>query len=69
VRVLASVATRLQPEEGLKLCPDYVERWQQTRAQVEKRREARRQQRRFRRYPVNYLKRLEELAIQLSLLA
>src|SRR6266542_5775616 len=68
VRVLASVATRLQPEEGLKLRPDYVERWQQTRAQVEKRREARRQQRRFRRYPVNYLKRLEELAIQLSLL-
>jgi hypothetical protein len=69
VRVIASVATRLQPEEGLKLCPDYVERWQQTRAQVEKRREARRQQRRFRRDPVNYLKRLEELAIQLSLLA
>ena len=69
VRVIASVATRLKPEEGLNLSPDYVARWQQTRDALEKRREARRQQRRFRRKPVNYLKRLEELAIQLSLLS
>jgi hypothetical protein len=68
VRLLASVATRRKPEEGLNLPPDYVARWQQTRAAVEKRREARRQQRRFRREPVHYLKRLEELAVQLSLL-
>jgi hypothetical protein len=69
VRVLASVATRLKPEEGLNLSADYIPRWQQTRAALEKRREARRQQRRFRRDPVNYLKCLEELAIQLSLLS
>jgi hypothetical protein len=69
VRVIASVATRLKPEGGLRLSPDYVARWQQTRAALEKRREARRQQRRFRRNPVNYLKRLEELAVQLSLLS
>ena len=54
---------------GAGLSPDYVAPWQQTRAALEKQREARRQQRRFRRDPVNYLKRLEELAIQLSLLS
>ena len=69
VRVIASLATRLRPHEGLRLSPDYVARWQQTRAKLEKRREARRQQRRFRRNPGNYLKRLEERAIQLGLLA
>jgi hypothetical protein len=67
VRVLSSLATRLRPEEGLRLCGDYVERWRQSRAGLEKRREARRQQRRFRRDPDTYLKKLEELALQLSL--
>ena len=67
VRVIASAATRLKPEEGLNLSPDCVARWQQRRDALEKRREARRQQRRFRREPVHYLKRLEELAVQLSL--
>jgi hypothetical protein len=66
-RVVAGLATRLRPEEGLKLSPDYLGRWQQARAELEKRREARRQQRRFRRDPVTYLKRLEELALQLGL--
>jgi hypothetical protein len=65
--VVAGLATRLRPEEGLRLSPGYVGRWQQARAELEKRREARRQQRRFRRDPVTYLKTLEELAIQLSL--
>jgi hypothetical protein len=66
-RVVAGLATRLRPDEGLKLAPDYVGRWQQARAEWDKRREARRQQRRFRRDPVTYLKTLEELALQLSL--
>jgi hypothetical protein len=67
VRVVSSLATRLRPDEGLHLSADYVERWRQWRAELEKRREGRRQQRRFRRDPDGYLKKLEELALQLSL--
>ena len=67
VRVIAGLATRLRPDEGLQLPAGYVERWREQRAALEKRREARRQQRRFRRAPVTYLGKLEELATQLSL--
>jgi hypothetical protein len=67
VRVIAGLATRLRPDEGLQLPAGYVEQWREQRAELEKRREARRQQRRFRRAPVNYLGKLEELATQLSL--
>ena len=67
VRVVSSLATRLRPEEGLALSPGYVEGWRQARAGLEKRRESRRQQRRFRRDPITYLRKLEELAVQLSL--
>jgi mutator family transposase len=66
-RVVAGLATRQRPEEGLQLPPGYVPQWQQARAKLEKRREARRQQRRFRRDPDTYLKRLEELLLQLRL--
>jgi hypothetical protein len=65
-RVVAGLATRQRPEEGLQLPPDYVPQWQQARAELEKRREGRRQQRRFRRDPDGYLKKLEEL-LQLRL--
>jgi hypothetical protein len=68
VRVVSSLATRLRPEEGLPLAPGYVEKWRATRTRLEKRREGRRQQRRFRRDPAVYLKKLEELSLQLSLL-
>jgi hypothetical protein len=67
VRVIAGLATRLRPEEGLSLPAGYVEQWREQRAALEKRREARRQQRRFRRAPVTYLHKLEELATQLGL--
>jgi hypothetical protein len=67
VRVVAGLATRLRPEEGLQLPPDYVARWQQARAELAKRREARRQQARFRRAPITYLQKLEELVLQLGL--
>jgi hypothetical protein len=69
VRVISGLATRWRPEEGLVLGSGYVERWQQLRADLEKRRQARRHQRRFRHNPVTYLKKLEELALQLSLLS
>jgi hypothetical protein len=67
VRVVAGLATRLRPDEGLDLPSGYVTRWRETRAGLDKRRQARRQQRRFRRAPVAYLQRLEELAAKLSL--
>jgi len=67
VRVVSSLATRLRPEEGLTLSAGYVEGWRRSRAALEKRREARRQQRRFRRDPVTYVQKLEELALQLGL--
>jgi hypothetical protein len=67
VRVVSGLATRLRPEEGLKLSAGYVEEWRQRRASLEKRREGRRQQRRFRRDPMTYLKKLEEMILQLSL--
>jgi hypothetical protein len=69
VRVVSGLARRLRPEEGLRLPSGYVGPWREKRAELDKRREARRQQRRFRRDPVVYLKKLEELAIQLGLLS
>jgi mutator family transposase len=69
VRVVSDLATRLRVEEGLQLPRGYVEAWRRERAELEKRREARRQQRRFRRDPDTYLSKLEELILQLSLLA
>ena len=67
VRVVAGLATRLRPEEGLQLPEDYVARWRKIRQDLAQRREARRQQRRFRRAPITYLQTLEDLAAKLSL--
>jgi hypothetical protein len=69
VRVVASLATRLRPEEGLKLRTGYVEDWRRLRANLDKRRENRRKQRRFRRGPADYLSELEERCLQGSLLS
>jgi hypothetical protein len=67
VRVVASLATRLRPEEGLKLPAAYVEDWRILRAELDKRRENRRKQRRFRRDPTDYLSQLEERCLAPSL--
>src|SRR4051812_4209535 len=67
VRVVASLATRLRPEEGLKLRTGYVEDWRRLRAQLDKRRETRRKQRRFRRDPAKFLSQLEERCLHPSL--
>jgi hypothetical protein len=67
VRVVAGLATRLRPEEGLELPSGYVARWQEIRTGLAKRRHARGQQRRFRRAPTTYLQHLEDLASKLSL--
>jgi hypothetical protein len=66
-RLLSSLATRLRPEEGLKLPSGYVERWRELRAGLERRRESRRKQRRFRHDPASYLAELERRCLQLSL--
>ncbi len=66
-RVVAGLATREHPEEGLALPEGYVGAWQRSRAELDRRREARRQQGRFRRDPFRYLQKLEELLIQQSL--
>jgi hypothetical protein len=67
VRVVASLATRLRPEEGLKLPTEYVDEWRRLRADLDKRRESHRKQRRFRRDPANYLSQLENRSLQASL--
>src|SRR5262249_17083805 len=67
VRVVASLATRLRPEEGLKLRTGYVEDWRRLRADLDKRRESRRLQRRFRHDPAEYLRKLEKRCLAPSL--
>jgi hypothetical protein len=66
-KLLAGVATRQNPGEALALPEGYVAGWQRERAALERRREARRQQGRFRRDPDRYLQKLEELLVQISL--
>jgi hypothetical protein len=66
-RVVASLATRLRPEEGLKLRTGYVDDWRRLRAELDERRESRRKQRRFRRDPTGYLTRLESRLLDPSL--
>ncbi len=69
VRLVAGLATRLRPEQGLAMGENYVEPWRQLRTRLEKRREARRRQRRFRRDPLQYLANLEQLCLKSSLLS
>jgi hypothetical protein len=66
-RILSSLATRQCPDEGLPLSEGYVAAWQRERRELEERREARRQQWRFRHNPVLYLQKMEELLLKLSL--
>jgi hypothetical protein len=66
-RMISGLATRLRPEEGLVLRPGYVEDWQDLRGELDRRREARRKQRRFRHDPAPYLADLEQQCLQLTL--
>jgi Transposase, Mutator family len=67
VRVVTAWATRLQPDQALHLSPAEIDQWRQQRAALEPQREARRQQRRFRRDPAAYLGHWEQQLLQLSL--
>jgi hypothetical protein len=66
-RLVSGLVTRLRPEEGLQLSPGYVARWRELRAELERRRESRRKQRRFRHDPAAYLAKLEQQCLQLTL--
>jgi hypothetical protein len=60
VRVVAEVATRLQPFSATALCPVDLTAWRALRWQVEARHATRRAQARFRRDPAAYLAALED---------
>jgi hypothetical protein len=67
MRVIAAIAT---PPEGFiaaDIRPTYVEGWRSLRASLEKRRESRRAQLRFRRVPQAYLSRLEDQLLKQAL--
>jgi hypothetical protein len=69
VRVVAALATRLEAEISTEeLAPRDLEMWQQKRAELDKRRETRAQQRRFRRAPDAFLRNLEDKLCQPGLL-
>jgi hypothetical protein len=60
VRVVAAMATRLQPFSATDLRPADREAWRALRQQVETRQATRREQARFRRNPTAYLTALED---------
>jgi hypothetical protein len=67
VRLVAAVATRIEVVSGEELAPRRIEDWRRQRAELDRRRQARVHQRRFRRHPRAYLANLESMYRQLSL--
>lgn len=67
VRLVAGLMTRSGEATAEELAPTDVLAWQELRAELAYREEARAQQRRFRRDPAEYLKRLENQARQSGL--
>ncbi len=67
VQFVAALATRMQPLDAEQLRPTDVEEWRKLRAELEKRHEARRRQRRFRRDPEAYLRQLEDRLLKPAL--
>jgi len=64
VRIVASVASQSYHFRGSELQPHDLAQWQTLRTQVNARHEARREQYRFRKAPVEYLAALEEKLYQ-----
>ena len=67
VRLVAAVATRLNPPTPTQLRPADLTTWRKLRAELEQRQEARRAQLRFRRDPAAYLAQVEATLLQASL--
>jgi hypothetical protein len=59
VRLVAGVVTRLHISTGPELAPKDVTQWQRQRAELDRRGDTRRRQRRFRKHPQTYLRDLE----------
>lgn len=66
-RLVAAAATRLGAFTGESLAPHDVGAWRELRAELDRRREARKQRCRFRRDPDAYLQRLEDQLNQTTL--
>jgi hypothetical protein len=64
VRLVAGVATRLAPCAGADLAPSDLQAWRRLRQDLQRRRQARVAQRRFRRDPKAYLAQLEQHLLQ-----
>jgi hypothetical protein len=64
VRLVAGLATRLQPAHGADLAPSDVDAWRRLRRNLQRRRDARVARRRFRHDPEAYLAQLERNLIQ-----
>jgi hypothetical protein len=60
VRLLAALATRLEEISPEGLAPRDLEQWRQKRSDLGRRRQARAQQKRFRRDPDSFLRQLED---------
>lgn len=67
VRLMAAAVTRVCPMEAADLRPHSLPAWRALRSQLEKRRETRRQQRRFRHDPDAYLANIEEQFLKQTL--
>ena len=67
VRVIAAAATRLRPLAGPDLAPPDVGAWRKLRAELDDRRDARKQRCRFRRDPGAYLQHLEQQLLKPTL--
>jgi hypothetical protein len=64
VRLLAALATRLEEISAQELAPHDLEQWRLKRSDLRRRRQARAQQKRFRRDPDSFLRELEEKLCQ-----
>ena len=60
VRLVAALATRVEEISAQELAPRDLEQWRQKRTDLGRRRQARAQQKRFRRDPDSFLRQLEE---------
>lgn len=67
VRLVSGLLTRLEPGAELSSGPAVIVQWRRLRAELERRQEARRKQRRFRKDPAAYLAQLEERLLKLGL--
>ena len=67
VRLVAGLLTRLAPGKELSAGSIDLAKWRQVRAALERRQEARRKQRRFRKDPAAYLGQLENRLLKLGL--